>query len=424
MRNLQRKKWSGQRKFHKAKLTQSSRALSNPGCGWYHLYTFYAEHPVQNFYLADETEELVLLRIDIGAFQKNRLSQEALDYITRILTFFQSREKGIILRIAYDTQGQGLLREPESSALIKIHMRQLGEVLLPFAQDILVFQGILVGSWGEMHNSRFLSERWLRELAQTMLEALQYQCTLAVRKPSQWRAIVRDSPKILQERLALFNDGIFGSETDLGTYGTVSRAQVWETDSWLREEELEWQQITLQKQTNGGEMPGTAPWEKAAADFAKMHLCYLNSTYSPEALEIWKNTKVFWKACKEELSAYDYIGRHLGYRFVVQKLQWKNERLYITVENCGFANLCQEAQCRLLLVSSRLGQRFLYPKTEPMDWNSQSCTTFSVSLPAEEREEGTRCFLQLQRKSDGRNLLFANADSENGVLLGQFGKVC
>ena len=281
---------------------------------------------------------MVLLRIDIGAFQKNRLSQEALDYITRILTFFQSREKGIILRIAYDTQGQGLLREPESSALIKIHMRQLGEVLLPFAQDILVFQGILVGSWGEMHNSRFLSERWLRELAQTMLEALQYQCTLAVRKPSQWRAIVRDSPKILQERLALFNDGIFGSETDLGTYGTVSRAQVWETDSWLREEELEWQQITLQKQTNGGEMPGTAPWEKAAADFAKMHLCYLNSTYSPEALEIWKNTKVFWKACKEELSAYDYIGRHLGYRFVVQKLQWKNERLYITVENCGFAN--------------------------------------------------------------------------------------
>lgn len=422
IRNLQRTKQCGQAKFHKAKLKESSCAISNPGCGWYHLYTFHAEIPNRDFYLADESEELVLLIINIGAFRKTRLSLKALDYIADILSFFQSKRKGIILRIAYDTEGNGLLREPECSDLIKVHMNQLGEVLRSFTQDIMVFQGILVGSWGEMHNSRYLSERWITELAQTMLKALDYGCPLAVRKPSQWRSIASNSPQAVREKLALFNDGICGNETDLGTYGTICKKQLLETDSWLREEELAWQQVHLQKQINGGELLGAPHWKTAEKEFSKMHLSYLNSTYSYEALNAWKAANVFWKTCKQELSVYDYVGRHLGYRFVIRRLCLKNEALHITVENCGFANLCQDTVCRLLLESPYFGQRFLYPQTDPTAWNSQSRTTFSVPLATEDRKEGTCCFLQLRRKRDDRSILFANEGNGENMLLGQFGK--
>ena len=49
-------------------LTESTCALSNPGCGWYHLYSF--DLAEESFlYIACEEEELVLLRIDIHAFR-------------------------------------------------------------------------------------------------------------------------------------------------------------------------------------------------------------------------------------------------------------------------------------------------------------------------------------------------------------------
>lgn len=54
--------------FQKAILQESRKAIQNPGCGWYHLYTFNAAQTGEPLYIACEEEELVLLRIDIGAF--------------------------------------------------------------------------------------------------------------------------------------------------------------------------------------------------------------------------------------------------------------------------------------------------------------------------------------------------------------------
>ena len=53
--------------FQKAILQESRKAIQNPGCGWYHLYTFNAAQTGEPLYIACEEEELVLLRIDIGA---------------------------------------------------------------------------------------------------------------------------------------------------------------------------------------------------------------------------------------------------------------------------------------------------------------------------------------------------------------------
>lgn len=145
----------------------------------------------------------------------------------------------MILRFSYDLEGKGLEKEPGSIRLVEEHMQQIGEVIREYADDIFAVQGILIGNWGEMHGSRYLTPDAFRTLTDTMIKAVDGACPVAVRKPAQWRELTLGWTEQEKKKLTLFNDGIFGSETDLGTYGTLSP----ETPGQKicsREEELEW----------------------------------------------------------------------------------------------------------------------------------------------------------------------------------------
>mgnify|MGYP002919579502 FL=1 len=111
--------------FQKAILQESRKAIQNPGCGWYHLYTFNAAQTGEPLYIACEEEELVLLRIDIGAFWDKPISEPSLEWIRRILAFFREKRKGMILRFSYDLEGKGLEKEPGSIRLVEEHMQQI-----------------------------------------------------------------------------------------------------------------------------------------------------------------------------------------------------------------------------------------------------------------------------------------------------------
>lgn len=118
---------------------------------------------------------------------------------------------------------------------------------------ILVHQGLFVGSWGEMHGSKFLSTAPMTELVQTLYEAIGGICPIAVRKPEQLRSIVEqlELEKKTAVSLTLFNDGIFGSETDLGTYGTEPRIDNSSNNrAWARQDELDWQETQMPEQTS------------------------------------------------------------------------------------------------------------------------------------------------------------------------------
>ena len=127
--------------FQKAILQESRKAIQNPGCGWYHLYTFNAAQTGEPLYIACEEEELVLLRIDIGAFRDKPISEPSLEWIRRILAFFREKRKGMILRFSYDLEGKGLEKEPGSIRLVEEHMQQIGEVIREYADDIFAVQG-------------------------------------------------------------------------------------------------------------------------------------------------------------------------------------------------------------------------------------------------------------------------------------------
>lgn len=448
-------------------LKESTRALKNPGCGWYHIYTF--DLSKENFlYIDCEEEELVLLLIDIHAFRGcEQIPKEALEYFSSILTFFEQHDKGIILRIVYDTKGQGMENEPSSIKIVKSHMKQLGSIICEHMSKkenlpgkILVHQGLFVGSWGEMHGSKFLSEARMKELSDTFLEATKGSCPIAVRKPVQLRQLScqKTASNI---NFTLFNDAIFGSETDLGTYGTIRKSAVpdnseREKTSWAREDELSWQQSFMQQSFCGGEVLGgmntvsessgntdhpqrTLDWKQVAEDLAKMHVSYLNSIYSKEVLDDWKAHRIMWNG--KDISEYDYIGRHMGYRFTVthvkisrvsqeKKKQTQSDIqspisksvITLTIKNTGFANLCEEAVCRLILTENNENIKAFEIKSDPRTWNSGTDTVIECPILQEiwtQQSQQTKLFLQLIRKRDGRIIEWANEeyDCQFGVLL-------
>lgn len=418
--------------FQRAQLLESADSLHNPGCGWYHVYTFQAQ-PSEEFPSVEEEvwldeacreEVLALVLVDIGAFRAGELSGEALDHISRILDFFRENRKQMILRLVYDRVGKGMMNEPSSRQLVKRHMEQIGGILRPYAAHILVIQGIFVGNWGEMHGSKFLDADSLCELLHTLYRATEGKCFLAVRTPAQWRTAA-DSPKLpegLKGKLALFNDGLFGSPTDLGTYAGDD-GDLSSRGNGSRARELAWQEKHLENVPNGGEaLAGTelTGYLPAAADLGKMHLSYLNSVYQPEQLEYWKREKVVREDCWGNLNGFDYIGRHLGYRFVVRDAEMKKGRLRIRVENCGFAGLQEEADCLLITMENgaEIARREL--DTDPRQWKSGQSVILETELSPKDWKENQSLALSLKRKSDGCRIRFANQGAENSLQIGSF----
>ena len=148
--------WKNRNKKHfTVRFPEESREVcTNPGRGWYHIYTFTLDKREKDGLLYQpywDDETLVLVRFDIGAFRGMSLSEEALEYADEILKCFHSRGKEIILRVLYDTQGKGMEREPTLFSIVLTHMRQLGAVVRAYESDILITQGLFIGNWGEMH---------------------------------------------------------------------------------------------------------------------------------------------------------------------------------------------------------------------------------------------------------------------------------
>ena len=68
-----------------------------------------------------------------------------------------------------------------------------------------------------------------------------------------------------------------------------------------------------------------------------MHISYLNSEHDPAVLDKWKNSVYHDEASVfDGISGYDYIARHMGYRYVVRNTTLHQSRLNIELENVGF----------------------------------------------------------------------------------------
>lgn len=353
--------------FEKLFGKESTDYDGNPSKGWYGLYPFViSEEPDFDnlvWSLADG-DVIALVRIDIGRRQPgvgtgSPFTAEELDRADRILTWFEKHSREVILRITYDTEGKGMEHEPSLIKNVAGHMRQLGSVIAAHADNIIVHQGIFVGSWGEMHDSKFLSENAVCELYETLVSACGNKVRIAVRTPMQHRFIMKyltrymgtgnadtDTDNAYMDtdilRPALYNDAILSSEDDMCTYAGGRAA-------WA-----DYQDEVCAYAVCGGEAIHDNPlndYDNAVKELANMHITYLNRQYDMAVLDKWRSN-----------NGYDYIGTHLGYRFVVtdtavgrdaeeetgSKTQTGVGSIYINVRiaNRGFA--CVYDRVRLL----------------------------------------------------------------------------
>lgn len=314
----------------------------NPSRGWYSIFPFIIPQKIdftELGYCLLENESLCLLRIDISKYKSSALDDEALMNLTQILDFFSDRGKELIIRVVYDSCGNGLLNEPSDINLIKLHIRQIGGILTNYSSHILTLQGIFVGSWGEMHNSRYLSDDDVAELLSCIYYATDGKIRLALRKPeyirNTYKKLISDMNKDADSIImltGLFDDAITASENDYGTYIITHR-----------EEELNYISTVSKTALCGGEAVNENPLndaDKAVIYLEKLKVTYLNRQYDKSVLDKWKNSLIIKNAVT--YNAYDYIGEHLGYCLNIKNAEFADKQkslIKVTIINEGFAPL-------------------------------------------------------------------------------------
>ena len=425
-------------KFQRAKLRESTEELRNPGRGWYQVHTFVMMDSLSIENLercVEKGDALALVLIDIGEYRAELLSKECLSLIDRILDCFVAAEVDIILRVAYDHEGKAWEREPVNFDQVKRHLAQLGPVLEKYAEYIFVYQGLLVGNWGEMHSSRFMAVYQLEQLAIGLEQYLGGKSFLAVRRPVQWRELnywARRTKDYSRTRMGLFDDGILGSETDLGTFGMEPRSEAGWGDSWRTDDELIFEGQLCRYVPQGGEalyqegVSEKRSLQETVERLRWMNICYLNRVHDQRILELWK--QMTWKGQKPwaGMNGYDYIGRHLGYRFCVRNvnvcLPEEDEKdcwWQVTVENTGFARCYQEVDAWL---EWKDPQGRNYTKTLSLELHRLLPGQVQTGNCAVSPMEG-EVYLHAACRKDGRVIYFANRPAEGtGVLLGRLAR--
>lgn len=339
--------------------------LSNPYIGYYKLYGYLlSDTPAtpakewSNNVLKNDENQLVLLEINLKNYRENALSDAAVAELDDILKVFCEHNKQIILRYLYDWDGNGMECEPPYEDIIYTHMNQVSGVTNNYQSNIYIVQGDFTGSYGEMHTTNYGENISVCNLMNGMYEKFSSEIFLAVRTPALWR-LVANTPYPtsdtfayqydLQSRLSLYNDGMLGSEFDTGTYDDTPYDYSKQLNQkGTRSEELDFQYKLCQYVPNGGEVIIDNEYndlDNAIRDLNKMHVSYLNMDYDPAVLNKWKSVVTMTDDAFKGTSGYDYIGSHLGYRYILKDSSvsfhsiWNNKaNLKFSFENIGFSS--------------------------------------------------------------------------------------
>ena len=166
-----------------------------------------------------------------------------------------------------------------------------------------------------------------------------------------------------------------------------------------------------------------------------MNKSYLNSDYDSTVLNKWKATIVngtddVWNG----MNGYDYIERHLGYRYVLDSSSLKfhplfddNGMLTVTIRNVGFSNCYRPLEASVYVVSDLTGDCVAKVPidTDPRLWNSGESSSFTVPIDVRSLHDNTTYTLYLKCSDTtlNRTILFANTQTptEYGYELGSMG---
>lgn len=397
--------------------TERAEILHNPYCGLYAIFRFMAnserlqpDGKVIEKVTVDSGHQLCLVEINLVHFNERPLTEKVLAIVKRIFNHFTNQKKQMIVRFVYDWEGKGILNEPKDIAIILNHMKQLSPLFHEYADHIYILQGLFIGSWGEMHSSRYLNERNMTSLAKQLYNCSGEKTQIALRCPSFWRMLFKtDQPldeaaaftDIQKARFSLFNDGMMASEADFGTYGSISALDSRTYgDKWVREDEIAFQNKLCRYVSNGGEVINECRYNDPAAaidTLETMRVSYLHCEYDEKVLEKWKMSRSGsaigpWK----DRTAYEYIAAHLGYRFTLEKVNLaaasdKSGNLVAAVKlsNRGFAPCYHKYKVKLIVRTASFLKVYEYEAdTDTRMWMPNEKTEFRTVLTAVDWQPG------------------------------------
>lgn len=436
--------------FRCSPLHEEPFPFRNPFRGFYTIYRLDAASDIMpqldipfSSCTGNPSEALALLEISLSAFSACQLPEEALHRIDCFFEHFTALRHNLIVRFLYDWDGLGIQKEPADLTLIVDHIRQLAPLLKKHTNAIFIHQGLLIGSWGEMHCSRYANEQSLSILFHEMLQAVGENTFLAVRCPNIWRIVnhsyhplsAKDaflpSPKA---RTGLFNDAIMGSETDMGTYGNSSRSVSTSLqDKYLRSDELLFQNKLCSYVPNGGEVihPSSLNTFNNAIDTLKqMHVSYLNSGYDPLVLEQWQNGIVHERRSPwSGHSQLDYINAHLGYRYLLQRVDVTFDKanshllhVHLTILNTGFAICYRQADVAICVEDCGQLQEYRI-ETDVRHWQPNIPVELNCFIPRPEKNPKIerRIGLVLRFPNTGDEIRLANTPPPDGRITNLLG---
>lgn len=427
--------------YTSALYTESVEELDNPYIGWYQMYA-YTLSDTETFDLKQLPEQesgpgLILLQVNLRNYAQTTISSTGLQQLNDILDAWHSIGKQLIVRILYDWDGAAMETEPKSLSLILEHMSQTAEIINRHSDCIYILQGIFVGSWGEMHSSDYTNENDIFTLINHLSSVTDPDIFLAVRTPEQWRTIVKSSLPLTSEqafdgslaaRLSLFNDGMLGSDTDFDTYAAPDTViSLSGLEKRPRQAELLFQNDLCRYVPNGGEVIVSNPYNdlsSAVPDLKSTHASYLNSKYDDAVLSKWRQDTYQGNDSFHGMNGYDYISRHLGYRYVIRSSDFffedsrtEDATLSIVLENVGFSNSYKTFDVTLTLKSNISSQEFILPvRTDTRFWDTDSQIGLEIPLELRKLTRGTyNIFLSIDDPVSGYPIYLANTEAEHGT---------
>jgi hypothetical protein len=411
---------SGFSYFEPAPLEESTASLSNPYRGFYRIYGYRltdswngSVSDITKAVSKDTNTRLALVLINLRDYREGTISETGLSQLQAILDAWSASGKALILRFLYDWEGKAEKTEPDTLTTVYRHMNQVTPIINQYKKNIYLIQGVFLGDYGEMHSSALIDETTGGDVIRSLAEYFAY-CTdpsifLAVRTPAQLRKITNSRLPLsrtasyngtLAARLGLFNDGMLGSATDLGTYASADSRPIDLSGARLRFTELYFQNLLCRYVPNGGEVVLDNPYndlQNAIADLTTMHISYLDIDYDKNVLTKWKNTPYTGEGPFHGQDGYTYIKEHLGYRYVVRSCTLTPTpttanaatmsntlsspyTLTTTIENTGFSPCYRPLEVTLTLTpQDPTSQPITIPiQTDTRYWNSGNTT---LTLP-------------------------------------------
>ena len=406
--------------------SESTDVLENPYQGYYHIigYTLNDSDESIDSHAQSYSGPLVLLEINLKNYKNTDISEHALSQLEQIFKDWSDTDTQILLRFLYDWDGIAKATEPDSLSTILTHIDQVSTIVNRYSDSIYLMQGIFVGNWGEMHGSNFMDETSVRTLISHLNETINSSIYLSVRTPAHWRMITNryDLPKkfpafekntSLIGRLGLYNDGMLGSVSDLGTYGDTKRKDATAPSyKGTREEELKFQNTLCQYVPNGGEVVSDNAYNdlsSAVESLKTMHVSYLNADYDNTVLDKWKNSIWNQDDAFYGCDGYTYIQAHLGYRYLVTKCTVKTSgflktqsSLYFELQNTGFGNTLKEFHVTLKFKDTETGEITSVHKKRPFRCLCHEKTLSLVLIEffflLQMRQVENRLHLQIRKK--------------------------